>query len=77
MKPGSKMLIGALCAAAALGAGATRAQTPAQDIIPIRQAGMALQQGLLDAMVATLKANGDVKVYKDGADAIGFWAAQI
>jgi len=71
------MLIGALCAATALGAGATRAQTPAQDIILIRQAGMALQQGVIDAMVAAVKSGADVKTFKGGADAIGFWAEQI
>jgi cytochrome c556 len=69
-------LLAAVVAAGVIG-GLAEAQTLNQDIITIRQAGMSLQQGAVDAMVATVKANGDVKPYARAAEAIAFWANQI
>jgi cytochrome c556 len=55
----------------------TSAQTANQDIIVTRQAGFDLQQGAVDAIVAALKANIDIKPFAKAAEGIHAWAAQI
>jgi cytochrome c556 len=69
------LIVGIL--AGVLTTGLAHAQTATQDIIVTRQAGFDLQQGSVDALVAALKANIDIKPFAKTAAGIHSWAAQI